>query len=97
MVDVFDELSVILSEEDITHDKLLIQIIKYGLLPEDLTKYQTGYNVLQRQYFVVEEGFPRIIICPEGVGDVKYSITVNTCHAFELTEEEALGVFLNGE
>jgi len=97
LIDVFDELSAILSEEDITHDKLLIQIIKYGLLPEDFTKYQTGYNVLQRQYFVVEEGFPRIIICPEGVGDLKYSITVNTCHEFELTEEVALGVFLNGQ
>ena len=97
LIDVFDELSAILSEEDITHDKLLIQIIKYGLLPEDFIKYQTGYNVSQRQYFVVEEGFPRIIICPEGVGDLKYSITVNTCHAFDLTEEEALGVFLNGE
>ena len=57
LIDVFDELSSILSEEDITHDKLLIQIIKYGLLPEDFVKYQTGYNVSQRQYFVVEKGF----------------------------------------
>ena len=56
LIDIFDELSA-MSEEDITHDKLLIQIIKYGLLPEDFTKYQTGYNVLQGQYFVVEEGF----------------------------------------
>lgn len=97
LIDLYEELRTILDEEDITHDKLLVQIIKYGLLPEDFLKYQTGYNVLQRQYFVVEDGFPRIIVCPEGVGDLKYSITINTCNEFEVSEEVAFGGFMNGE
>ena len=93
---LFENLSEILSDEDITRDKLLIQIMKYGVMPEDLIKYTTGYNVLQRQYFLVEDGFPRIILCPEGVGDIKYSITVNACNDFEVDEKLALGGFING-
>lgn len=97
LIDLYEELRAILDGEDITHDKLLVQIIKYGLLPEDFDKYQTGYNVLNRQYFEVKDGFPRIIVCPEGVGDLKYSITVNTCKEFEISQEVAFRGFTDGE
>jgi len=94
--DLFRKISMILGEEDITCEKFIIQFIKYGLLPDDLHKYPTGYNVLQRQFFLVKDGFPRIISCPEGVGTLKYSVTVNSCNDFEVPQNSSLEGFVNG-
>ena len=95
--DLFNEICDLLSGEDITRDKFIIQLIKYGLSPDEFHKYKTGYNVLQRQFFTVGDDFPRIISCPDGIGDLKYSITVNSCLGFETSQKNALEGYVDGQ
>jgi Putative PD-(D/E)XK family member, (DUF4420) len=53
---------------------------------------QTGYTIREANYFKVEEDFPRIIESDlrNGVGDVRYTISVTECRRFAIPESEVL-------
>ncbi len=54
------------------------------------------YTVRSRRYFRVQDGFPRLLAStlPSGVEDVRYSVAVAACVAFECNEEQVLKLSL---
>ncbi len=51
-----------------------------GYLDEHEYQYvDTGYILKKEYFFRIQEGFPRIINLPEGIGDIKYSIVLSAC------------------
>lgn len=68
-------------------DRFLATLIEFGYAK--LQDYDTDHWVLnERNYFSVEEGFPRITgsDLPAGVGAVQYSITLESCVPFRISE-----------
>ncbi|HKJ96237.1 MAG TPA: PD-(D/E)XK motif protein, partial [Thermoplasmataceae archaeon] len=66
-------------------DRILLQ---EGYLPSHGSSYNTAYTVKKEEIFKVEEGFPRILGTPSGVGDLRYSIVISACTDFlEKTED----------
>jgi hypothetical protein len=65
---------------DLFDDRLL----DAGYLDVQAVQYRTGYTVRTAGIFLVGEGFPRLVEadCPEGVGDVEYSIAVSALAPF---------------
>jgi len=67
-----------------------------GLLPTALPEYEEPvYWVRSLDYFHLVDGFPRIVeaMCPEGVGDVQYSIQLASMREFAVLEVD-LGALL---
>lgn len=94
--DLVSEIQDKLSSEQIVRDRFVIKLLKYGLHLDDIPKYPAGYSVEKEQFYTVVDGFPRIINFDDGVGDVKYSVTINSCSSFEIDAESALEVYTNG-
>jgi hypothetical protein len=59
----------------------------------------TGYNIRQESFFMVSEGFPRLIESdlPEGVGDLTYSVNVSGCSKFSVSKEIVLKAIKTGK
>lgn len=51
---------------------------------------RTGYSLIQVKYFQVGEQFPRLIeiTIPNGVSELKYSITIAACEPFLITQKQ---------
>lgn len=64
-----------------------------GLLPSAMTHYeQPVYALRGLDYFEVRNGFPFIVesSCPEGIGDVSYSIQLSSIRDFSVPESTVL-------
>ncbi|MHA1735940.1 MAG: PD-(D/E)XK motif protein [Candidatus Thorarchaeota archaeon] len=59
-------------------------LIGAGYLDGHAGFYSTHYMVRKRELFRVTEGFPRIIDVPQGVGHLRYSLTVSACQPHEV-------------
>ena len=44
--------------------------------------YKSSYSVIKEDFFHVQEGFPRIIDAPQGIGDLHYSVVLAACEEF---------------
>lgn len=60
------------------------QLTGAGYLDEHVDQYGAHYLVREQELFAVEDGLPRIIDVPDGVGDLKYSVTPAACHSWQV-------------
>lgn len=60
------------------------RLFQGGYLDAQAAQYSTGYTVRAAAIFLVAAGFPRLVEadCPEGVGDVGYSVAVSALTPF---------------
>lgn len=61
-----------------------------GLVPTSMEYYEEPVYALRTlEYFEVDGGFPCIVesMCPDGVGDVHYSIQLGSIHPYSLAED----------
>lgn len=62
-----------------------------GYLDEHEKYYSKNKYIFKREYlFNIKQGFPRIVNPPEGVGDIKYSITISSCLDYNLEIKDSL-------
>jgi len=57
-------------------------LINTGYLHKHADRYNSNYIVKKEELFEVREGFPRIINLPQGVGHLRYSVTISACKSF---------------
>jgi len=54
-------------------------LISAGYLDRHSNNYESHYAIKKQELFNVQEGFPRIIEVPQGVGNLKYSVFLSAC------------------
>lgn len=66
------------------------KLIAAGYLDVHRPLYRERFAVRERLAFGVEAGFPRLreAALPKGVGDVRYSLVLDACATFSLSEDE---------
>lgn len=76
----------------ILEEKLYIS----GYIGAHAPLYTTGYVFRTASAFQVGEGFPRLVESdiPDGVGDVRYSVTLSACVGFRTSVEAAVAAFV---
>ncbi len=77
----------------IARDELENLLFEVGYLDIHATRYETiGYTLREHNYFKVGPDFPKIIESdlPNGVGDVRYTISVAECKRFFIPESEVI-------
>ena len=83
----------IVADDAIAKDELENLLFEVGYLDIHADRYEnTGYNIREHNYFKVGEDFPKIIESDlrNGVGDVRYSISVAECRRFSIPESEVI-------
>ncbi len=68
-----------------------------GYLRIHETLYTDRYAVRKIETFEIQEGFPRLIHLPAGVGNVKYTLDISACSRFEVDIVQRLTATLQGE
>jgi hypothetical protein len=68
--------------------RLNTNLILAGYSDVDAEKYSQGYSSRKEELFEVKEGFPRIIKLPNGTGNLKYSVSVDSCQTFLKQKED---------
>lgn len=61
-----------------------------GYLEIHASLYPESYIVTKEELFMVRDNFPRITVLPNGIGDIKYSLTVSAINNFIVNIEEYL-------
>jgi len=85
-------------ENAIARDELENLLFEVGYLDIHATRYENiGYTIREHNYFKVGADFPKIIESDlrNGVGDVRYTISVAECKRFSIPESEI--IFLIGD
>ncbi len=85
----------IVAADAIAKDELENLLFEVGYLDIHTDRYEnTGYNIREHNYFKVGEDFPKIIESDlrNGVGDVRYSISVAECKRFSILESEVISL-----
>lgn len=83
----------IVSGDAIARDELENLLFEVGYLDIHATRYDnTGYTIREYNYFKVRIDFPKIIESDlrNGVGDVRYTISVAECKRFSIPESEVI-------
>lgn len=70
--------------------KLEHSLHEAGYLDAHAHLYDHSYTVRSEELFRVEDGFPRIVDLPEGLGDLTYSVLVGACRPYQADIEEYL-------
>jgi Putative PD-(D/E)XK family member, (DUF4420) len=75
------------------------KLFQVGYLDAQSDLYNTGYVFQKIKSYKINEGFPRILSeeVRDGVGDIKYSIQLAACVAFEKEFKDILRSFLKNE
>lgn len=63
-----------------------------GYLDAHAHLYDRSYTVRSEGLFRVEDGFPRIIDLPEGLGDLTYSLVVGACRPYQENVDQYLAM-----
>lgn len=87
--DIVASLRLILENDPIAKEELEILLFEVGYLDIHIPYYEKiGYTLREVNYFKVEGDFPRIVEADlrNGVGDVRYSISVAECRRFAIPE-----------
>jgi hypothetical protein len=77
----------------IARDELENLLFEVGYLDVHATRYENiGYIIREHNYFKVGEDFPKIIESDlrNGVGDVRYTVSVAECKRFSVPESEVI-------
>jgi hypothetical protein len=86
---------------DVVRQMLINDIAGYSLFNQKLVEVgyfdvhkelyaETGYTIREREYYKIQDGFPRIKEndLPKGVGDIQYTINISSCSDFIVSESE---------
>jgi hypothetical protein len=68
-----------------------------GYLSIHETLYIDKYVVRKIETFEIQEGFPRLVHLPPGVGNVTYTLDISACSRFEVDIVQKLAVTMQGE
>jgi hypothetical protein len=83
----------LVAEDAISRDELENLLFEIGYLDIHTTRYENvGYTIREHNYFRVGVDFPKIIEADlrNGVGDVRYTISVAECKRFSIPESEVI-------
>ena len=86
---------LLVSVDEIARDELENLLFDVGYLDIHVTRYENvGYTRREYNYFKVEADFPKIIESDlrNGVGDVRYTISVAECKRFSIPESEVISL-----
>jgi hypothetical protein len=65
-----------------------------GYLDVHAKNYSMGYLIKKQELFCVCNSFPRLIEMPNGVGDIRYSLTISACTDFKVDHNSYLRQFI---
>jgi hypothetical protein len=85
----------LVASDAIAKDELENLLFEVGYLDIHATRYEkTGYIIREHNYFKVGADFPRIIESDlrNGIGDVRYTISVAECKRFSIAESEVIAL-----
>jgi hypothetical protein len=77
----------------VARDELENLLFEVGYLDIHATRYENiSYTIREYNYFEIKEDFPRIIESDlrNGVGDVRYTISVSECKRFSISESKLI-------
>ena len=83
----------LVTDDSIAKDELENRLFEVGYLDIHDSRYEeTAYSIREYNYFKVEQDFPRIIESDlrNGVGDVRYTISVAECKRFSIPASEVI-------
>jgi hypothetical protein len=83
------------AHDALAKDELENLLFEVGYLDIHATRYEkTGYIIREHNYFKVGADFPRIIESDlrNGIGDVRYTISVAECKRFSIAESEVIAL-----
>lgn len=60
------------------------KLIGAGYLDKDAKLYDQHFVVRTEDFYKVEDGFPRIIILPAGIGSLQYKVFLGSCEPFRI-------------
>ena len=60
---------------------------KAGYIKSHSNDYKETFTVSKNELFVVKDDFPKITSFPDGIGDIKYSLTVSVLTKFLINTE----------
>ncbi len=93
--DIVVSLRSLLENDPIAKEELEILLFEVGYLDIHTPRYEKiGYSLREVNYFKVEGDFPRIIEAdlPNGVGDVRYTISVAECRRFSMPQLDVISI-----
>jgi Putative PD-(D/E)XK family member, (DUF4420) len=85
----------LVADDTLAKDELENCLFEVGYLDIHASRYEdTGYSIREYNYFKVENDFPRIIEADlrNGVGDVRYTISVAECKRFSIPIPEVIAL-----
>ncbi|NMG20917.1 PD-(D/E)XK motif protein [Brasilonema bromeliae] len=93
--DIVNSVRILVQNDPIAKEELETLLLEVGYLDIHTPRYEEiGYTQREVNYFKVEGDFPRIVEAdlPNGVGDVRYSISVAECKRFSLPELDVISL-----
>jgi Putative PD-(D/E)XK family member, (DUF4420) len=93
LLDMVASVRLMVVNDPLAKEELENRLFEVGYLDLHASRYeQTGYAVREVNYFKVEQDFPRIVEADlrNGVGDVRYTISVSECKRFSIDESDML-------
>jgi Putative PD-(D/E)XK family member, (DUF4420) len=85
----------LIANNAIAKDELENLLFEVGYLDSQTSRYEDiSYTIRESNYFKVREDFPRIIESDlrNGIGDVRYTISVAECKRFSINESEVISL-----
>ena len=96
--EIVENIRSLISQNAIAMECLENLLFEAGYLDTHVHLYEENrYTIREINYFQVKENFPRIIeadLC-NGVEDVRYTISIDQCKNFSISEDEANTLILN--
>jgi hypothetical protein len=95
LLDMVSSVRLMVANDPLAKEELENRLFEVGYLDLHASRYeQTGYTVREINYFKVEQDFPRIVEADlrNGVGDVRYTISVSECKRFSIDESNMLSL-----
>jgi hypothetical protein len=90
---IIDSVRSLVDSDAIAKEKLENILFEIGYLDIHTARYENiGYTIREHNYFKVGEDFPKIIESDlrNGVGDVRYTISVAECKRFSIPDSEVI-------
>lgn len=96
--DVIDNIRLLLAKDKNNLDKFENKLTRYGYNELGRHLYTDGFFIRDNKCFQIKGDFPRIISrdLKNGIGDLKYSIAINSCSRFEISNELLCSLILEG-
>lgn len=95
LLDMIASVRAVVVNDLLAREGLENRLFEVGYLDLHSSRYEkTGYTVREVNYFNVEQDFPRIIEADlrNGVGDVRYTISVSECKRFSINESDVVSL-----